>query len=66
MIAKQGESISGFAQRIGISQGYLSQILSKRYNPSAKVAYKIADGLGVEVEEIFLIKTIDISMGREA
>lgn len=65
LIAKTGESLRGFSQRIGISQGYLSQILSMKNNPSASVAYKIAKGLNVEMEEIFLIKMNDISINKK-
>lgn len=63
LIAKKGESLSSFSNKIGISQGYLSQILSSKYNPSAKVAYKIAKGLGVNIEDIFFVNPIDISIG---
>ena len=65
LIAEQGESLNNFSKKIGISQGYLSQIISGKYNPSATVAHKIATGLGLNVEDLFLIKTIDISMGKE-
>jgi len=62
LIAKTGESLRSFSKRIGISQGYLSQILSMKKKPSANVAYKIARGLNVDIEEIFLIKVNDISI----
>lgn len=65
MIAKKGESLRTFSSRIGISQGYLSQILSMKKNPSASVAYKITKGLNVEMEEIFLLKMNDISISEE-
>lgn len=63
LIAKTGDSLRSFSKKIGISQGYLSQILSMKKNPSANVAYKIARGLNVDIEEIFLIKVNDISIG---
>lgn len=62
LIARTGESLRGFSERIGVSQGYLSQILSMKKNPSANVAYKISQGLNVDIEEIFLIKVNDISI----
>lgn len=58
-IAKEGKSLRDFARKIGISQSYLSQLLNKKHPPSAQVAYKIANGLGEEVDKIFLIKVID-------
>ncbi|SEN87026.1 DNA-binding transcriptional regulator, XRE-family HTH domain [Amphibacillus marinus] len=65
MIAETGNSLGSFAKKVGISQGYLSQILSKKNNPSPKVAYKIANGLGVDIHNIFLIKVIDITIEME-
>lgn len=62
LIAKTGKSLREYSKMIGISQPYLSQILSKKNNPSATVAYKIADGLGLEIQDIFLIKVIDESI----
>lgn len=62
LIAKTGDSLRSFSKKIGISQGYLSQILSMKKNPSANVAYKISRGLNVDIEEIFLIKVNDISI----
>lgn len=61
-IARMGKSMRSFASDIGISQAYLSQILSGEYKPSPKVALKIAEGLEKELEEIFLINNIDITI----
>jgi len=58
-IAKEGKSLRDFAQKIGISQSYLSQLLNQKYQPSAQIAYKIANGLGEQVDDIFLIRVID-------
>lgn len=65
LLAKKGKSLRSFSQKIGISHAYLSQVLNKKRNPSVTVAFKIANGLGVDVEEIFLIKVVDVSTGRE-
>lgn len=56
MIAKNGKNLNSFADEIGISSGYLSQILNGKKNPSPKIAHKIAKGIGVNLEEVFLIK----------
>lgn len=58
MISETGKNFSSFAKNIGISRSYLSQILGMKRNPSVAVANKIAKGLGVEVEEIFLVKNV--------
>lgn len=62
LIAETGKSLRGFSAMIGVSQPYLSQILSGKQKPSATVAYKIARGLGVNIEDIFLIKLIDTTV----
>lgn len=61
MMAKKGKTIRSFSKLIGVSHPYLSQILNKKRNPSATVAHKIAEGLGVKVEDIFLIKVVDVT-----
>lgn len=66
MIAEKGESLRGFSDRVGISQGYLSQLLLDKKQPSPKTACKIADGLNVDVKDIFLIESIDESIDKEA
>lgn len=65
MIAKKGFSLSGFAREIGISQPYLSQLLKEKHRPSPRVAFKIAKGLNTDLEEIFLIKNIDIAIKKK-
>lgn len=61
-IARKGKSMRTFARDIGISQAYLSQILSGEYNPSPEVALKISSGLDKDLEEVFLFKNIDITI----
>lgn len=55
LIAMKGFSLRGFSKEIGISQGYLSQILKGSKNPSPVIAFKVARGLEKEVSEIFFI-----------
>lgn len=62
LIAKTGNSLRGFSYKTGVSQGYLSQVISSKRHPSAKIAYKIAQGLNLDIEDIFLIKVNDISI----
>lgn len=54
-IAEKGMSLRDFSNEIGVSQGYLSQILSGDKTPSAKIAHKISTGLGMEMKSIFFI-----------
>ena len=58
MIAKKGNSLREFAKVIGISHPYLSQILNGNRNPSPTIAAKVAKGLEVEIEDIFLITNV--------
>jgi transcriptional regulator with XRE-family HTH domain len=59
LIAQTGNSLRGFAQNIRISHCYLSQILNGKRKPSPTVAYKIADYLGLKIEDIFLAEVVD-------
>lgn len=58
-IALEGFTIRSFSQKIGISHSFLSQILNSQRKASPKTAKKIADGLNKNLNEIFLIKTVD-------
>lgn len=55
MIAKTGKSIRQFANDIGVSGSYMSLILTGKRNPSANIAFKIANGLNLEVDQIFKV-----------
>lgn len=52
-MAENGFSIRGYAKKIDISNGYLSQILRGEINPSASTAKKIVDGFRLKFNEIF-------------
>lgn len=65
MIAKTGKSISQFSADIGISSSYMSLILTGKRNPSPNVAYKIANGVGSEVERFFVVNDQDITTKKE-
>lgn len=58
LIAESGNTLRSFAHQIGVSHAYLSQVLNGRRNPSPVFAHKIAKGLGVEIDNIFLIKVV--------
>lgn len=53
MISESNKSMYEFARDIGISQPYLSQILNGKRNPSPTIGYRIANGLGLKIEDIF-------------
>lgn len=57
MIAKKGFTLLEFANEIELSSGYLSQILNGDRNPSPGVAHKIATGLSLKIDDLFIIET---------
>lgn len=66
-IAKSGYTLRGFSRHIGISSGYLSEVLKERKAPSPVVAQKIASGLNKKVDDIFLFEMVDTAnIKREA
>lgn len=60
-LLKNGYSIRSFANQIGLSSPYFSQIINNKRNPSGKVAKKILDELSLEFEEIFFINNVNKS-----
>jgi DNA-binding XRE family transcriptional regulator len=60
MIAEKSGSLKTFANEIGISQTYLTQILKCDRSPSPTIAHKIANGLSLKIDEIFLIENVAI------
>lgn len=65
LIAKSGRNLRKFSESIGLSHCYLSQILNDKRNPSPESAFKIAKGLGLEIEDIFLINVVDASTDKK-
>lgn len=55
LIACNGQSLKGFTQKVGLSYSYMSRVVSGKENTSANTGQRIADGLGVKLEEIFYI-----------
>lgn len=55
LIAKKGISQKEFAEFIGISDSYLSQVINGKKKPSPSTAGKIANGLDININEIFFI-----------
>lgn len=53
---REGYNISALAEQVKVGVSYMSQILNGKRNPSPKLAKRIADTLGVEIEEIFTIE----------
>ncbi|WP_420496206.1 helix-turn-helix domain-containing protein [Macrococcus psychrotolerans] len=53
LIAKKGYSLRSFSKENDMSISYLSTILNNKANPGPKMAKRIADALGVEIEDIF-------------
>lgn len=57
LIAEKGKSLRTFSKKINISHSYLSQILTGKKRPSPTVAYKIAKGLDLKIEDLFFTKS---------
>ncbi|TDM02119.1 XRE family transcriptional regulator [Macrococcus hajekii] len=52
----KGHTNMTLAKTVGVSYQHLSSIRNKKINASPKLAKRIADTLGVEIEEIFTIE----------
>ena len=52
----KGMLMKDLAKEVGVSDGYLSNILNQKTKVSNRVAKKLADVLEVEVKDIFVIK----------
>ncbi|MFP4205793.1 MAG: helix-turn-helix domain-containing protein [Spirochaetaceae bacterium] len=50
---QQGLTLSVLAERSGVSKAMLSQIESKKVNPTVAMVWKIARGLDVDMNELF-------------
>ncbi|MBQ9266207.1 MAG: helix-turn-helix transcriptional regulator [Bacilli bacterium] len=50
---KKGRSQEDFAFECGINKNYLSDVERGRRNPTLKILEKIANGLGITLEELF-------------
>lgn len=55
MLLVNGYSQRSMANKIQVSSPYLNQIINGERCPSAKVAKKIVDELGIKFEDIFFI-----------
>lgn len=55
MIKNQGLSINAFCNKNHVSQKTMVRILMDGHNPYPSTAKKIADGLGVKIEDLFLL-----------
>lgn len=54
-LAKKGLNYRKFADDIGISHPYLSQVVNGKRSPSPYTAMKIAKGVGKKTDDIFFI-----------
>ncbi|MDT3949751.1 helix-turn-helix transcriptional regulator [Staphylococcus haemolyticus] len=56
LIFENGHSLRSFSIANNLSAPYLSDVLNLKVIPSGKYAKKIADGLNVEISEIFEVE----------
>lgn len=61
LIILNGFSQRGLARTIGITSGFMSEVANGNKNPGPMVAKLIANELGVDMEEIFLLKSANKS-----
>ena len=60
ILREQGVSQADLARRIDKSRSYVSQLMSGRVNePSLSIAFKIADALGVTVQDFIDLMKMD-------
>jgi len=60
ILREQDVSQADLARRIGKSRSYVSQLMSGRVNePSLSIAFKIADALGVTVQDFIDLMKMD-------
>ena len=52
-IKKSGMTRTAIAEKIGISRGYLSQIVAEKYNPSLDIIKGLLRVLNVKFEDVF-------------
>ncbi len=55
-LARKNMSLNGFARKIGISSGYMSQLMSGIRHPSPGLRQTISEYLSCEFDDIFFIK----------
>ena len=55
LIIKNGDTITSFAKKIGLTKQGLWQILNSKNNPSPITTQKICDKLSVKFDDIFTI-----------
>ncbi len=55
-LIKLGMNLTHLSKEVNVGSSYLSLIVNGKRNPSPKLAKRIADTLGVEIEEIFTIE----------
>lgn len=58
-LARKNISLNGFARKLGISSGYMSQLMCGIRHPSPKLRQSISDYLGCEFDDIFFIQDAD-------
>ena len=57
-MAKSRLTTNGWARRLGLSSGHLSQLANgRRLHPNAKTREKLLDGLGLDFEDLFEIES---------
>ncbi len=54
IISEKGLTITGIAEKMGIAQPSLSNIINEKVTPSLDMLQRIADALEVDISELFI------------
>ncbi|USS87314.1 helix-turn-helix domain-containing protein [Fructilactobacillus hinvesii] len=54
-ISLRGDSINSFARKINSNPGYIGKVLDGKRDPYPPLAKKIADGLGMDIRDLFFV-----------
>lgn len=57
-IAEKGHTLRSFSKEIGVSHSFMSQIINGKRCASPVVAKKVADGLNVDITDIFFVESV--------
>ncbi|MDF0359012.1 helix-turn-helix transcriptional regulator [Staphylococcus pseudintermedius] len=59
IVLKKGLSVTDYAKNLDINISYANQIINGKRSPSPKLAKKMAEFLGVDIEKIFILSVVN-------
>lgn len=58
---RQGLSLRGLAERVGVSASMISQVENGRVRPSVSTLYALTTALGISLESVFTAESVDVA-----